>query len=185
MSCADVSEIHTKLPADEESFEKGYAAESMFLKEALEPEGAIRLSPLGGVVALAALFGRNLIHLHRPGSNDDITNLNGDFWRRHRQQDNILLNLVLSLPEHMRLPAGIEVPNVVFTNLSIHTSTICLHQAAIFKADSAKLSGNIAAESKIRCITAASEIASIMRMASHREENLVSQRMASPLNIVC
>jgi len=163
------------LPVDEESFEKGIPKPSIFLKEALDPDGATKISPFGGVVVMSALFGRNLTHLHRPGPDDDETNLNGDFWRRHRNMDNILLNIVLSLPDHFRLPNGIETPNVVFTNMAIHTSTICLHQAAIFKADNARLPSNVSAESKIRCITAASEIASIMRMISHRDKNLVSK----------
>jgi len=160
---------------DEESFERGIPTPSIFLKEALDPDGATKISPFGGVVVMAVLFGRNLTHLHRPGPDDDDTNLNGDFWRRHRNMDNILLNIVLSLPDHLRLPGGIDVPNVIFTNMAIHTSTICLHQAAIFKADSVRLPSNTSAESKIRCITAASEIASIMRMISHRDVTLVSR----------
>ena len=87
--------------------------------------------------------------------------------------DNIILNTSLALPDHLRVPAGAKDPNVVFLNMCIHTSTICLHQAAIFKADSANLPSNVSAESKIRCITAASEIASIMRTISHCDITIV------------
>lgn len=118
---------------------------------------------------MACLFGRNLVHLHRTTPEDNEKNLNGKFWSRHRVLDNLLLNIALTLPDHLRLPSGINDQNTIFLNLCIHTSVICLHQAAIFKADANKLPSTIASESKIRCITAAAEIASIMRMISHMD----------------
>ena len=129
---------------------------------------------------MACLFGRNLIHLHRPDGDDRDDDLNGEFWRRHRHMDNILLNIALSLPPHFRLPGGIADPNIVFTNMNIHTSTICLHQAAIFKADKNRMPATVSAESKIRCITAAAEIASIMRMVCHLDLSGVSSFLFSP-----
>lgn len=137
-------------------------------------DGASKLSPYGGVCLMACLFGRNLIHLHRPDGDEKDDDLNGQFWTRHRHMDNILLNIALSLPPHFRLPSGISDPNIVFTNMNIHTSTICLHQAAIFKADKNRMPATVSAESKIRCITAAAEIASIMRMVCHLDLSGVS-----------
>jgi len=51
--------------------------------------------------------------------------------------------------------------------MCLHTAAICLHQAAIFKADKNCMPQNIATESKMRCMSAASEIAGIMRLSSH------------------
>jgi hypothetical protein len=132
-----------------------------------------KLSPLGSVVLMACMFGRNLIHLHRPDPQDQDNDLNGEFWKRHRTYDNILLNISLSLPSSLRLPHGISDPNIIFTNMSIHTSTICLHQAAIFKAEKNRMRNQIAAESKRRCIIAADQVASIMKMASHTDLSVV------------
>lgn len=146
----------------------------MSLKEAMTPDGASRLSPYAGVCLMACLFGRNLIHLHRPDCDGKDADLQGQFWTRHRYLDHILLNIALSLPSHFRLPTGINNANIVFTNLNIHTSTICLHQAAIFKADKNKMPATVSAESKIRCITAAAEIANIMRMVCHLDLSGVS-----------
>ncbi|KAI9840058.1 MAG: hypothetical protein M1819_000251 [Sarea resinae] len=160
-------DILTKLPASEEAFLNGKPSPTVSLAEALDSSGATTLSPLAAVVLLACLFGRNLHHLHRPDENENPADLSGGFWKRHRGMENILLNTSLSLPDHLRLPAGINDPNVIFLNMSIHTSTICLHQAAIFKADKNRLPSSISAESKIRCITAAAEIVSIMKMISH------------------
>lgn len=159
----------TNLPASDEAFEMGHELKSISLKEALTPEGAEQLSPYGGVCLMASMFGRNLTHLHRPDEGDDDGNPNGEFWKRHGSMDNILLNIALSLPSHFRLPGALALnnPNIVFTNMNIHTSTICLHQAAIFKAEKNRMHVSVTTASRVRCITAAAEIANIMRMVSH------------------
>ena len=167
-------DVMTSLPADEESYELSKPAKTMSLNEALDPEGAPALSGYAGVILMACLFGRNLTHLHRPGPDDADDDLNGEFWKRHRSMDNIILNTALALPDPLRLPTGLNDPNIVFLNMCIHTSTICLHQAAIFKADKNRMPARISAESKVRCITAAAEIASIMRQISHLDLSAVS-----------
>lgn len=163
----DEQDIMTHLPASEESFDMSKPEHTISLEEATGPSGAAKLSSYGAVVLMASLFGRNLTHLHRPGPDDQDDDLNGPFWKRHRQLDNIILNTSLGLPSRLKLPAGISNPNIVFANMSIHTSTICLHQAAIFKAEKNKLVASVSAESKVRCLTAANEIASMMRTVSH------------------
>lgn len=170
----DERDILTNLPASEDAFEMSRPEQTQPLSGAMTADGAGKLSPFGGIVLLACLFGRNLVHLHRPDEDDRDHDLNGEFWKRHRNMDNILLNTSLCLPGPLKLPAGLSNPNVVFTNMNIHTSTICLHQAAIFKADKNRLPASVSAESKVRCITAANEIASIMRMVSHLDLSSVS-----------
>jgi hypothetical protein len=170
----DERDIMTNLPSSEDAFEMSRPETTLTLMEAMSPVGAGKLSSFGGIVLMACLFGRNLIHLHRPDADDRDHDLNGEFWKRHRNMDNILLNTSLCLPDHLKLPSGITNPNVIFVNMNIHTSTICLHQAAIFKADKNKLPASVSAESKVRCITAANEIASIMRMISHMDLSAVS-----------
>ena len=165
----DESDVLTNLPSSEEAFEKSKPEQTQSLAESFSPSGASGLSAFGSIVLMAALFGRNLVHLHRPDPDDRDSDLNGEFWKRHRNMDNILLNTSLSLPSHLKLPFGIANPNIVFTNMNIHTSTICLHQAAIYKADKNRLPPVVSKESKVRCITAANEIASIMRMISHMD----------------
>lgn len=167
-------DILTNLPASEEGFENSREEITQTLSESLCPSGAASLSSFAGVILMACLFGRNLVHLHRPDPDDKDSDLNGEFWKRHRQMDNILLNTSLSLPAHLKLPSGLANPNIVFTNMNIHTSTICLHQAAIYKADKNRLPSMISKESKLRCITAANEIARIMRMISHLDLTSVS-----------
>jgi hypothetical protein len=164
----------TNLPASEDAFEKSKAMPTGSLDQVLSPNGAANLQAFGGIVLTAAMFGRNLLHLHRPQPDDHDDDINGGFWTRHRDIEQILLQTSLGLPDHLRLPTGAADPNVVFGNMCIHTSAICLHQAAIFKADKYRLPVHISNESKIRCVTAAAEIASIMRMISHMDLGAVS-----------
>ncbi|RDA92285.1 hypothetical protein CP533_3254 [Ophiocordyceps camponoti-saundersi (nom. inval.)] len=174
----DERDILTKLPASEEAFDMSKPEQTQTLAESLSSSGAAKLSSFGGIVMLGCLFGRNLVHLHRTDDSDLDHDLNGPFWKRHRHMDGILLNTLLCLPPQLKLPAGLSNPNVVFTNMCIHTSAICLHQAAIFKADKNKLAASVTAESKVRCITAANEIASIMRTISHMDLSAANPFMA-------
>jgi len=169
----DEKDILTNLPSSDEAFEMSRPEQTPTLQDAMCATGAGKLSPFGGTVLMACLFGRNLVHLHRPDVDDRDHDLNGEFWKRHRQMDNIQLNTSLCLPSQLKLPNGLGNSNVVFTNMCIHTSTICLHQAAIFKADKNRLPASVSSESKVRCITAANEIASIMRMVSHLDLSAV------------
>lgn len=170
----DEKDILTDLPASDEAYDLSHPQETQSLNDVTVHVGPGKLSSFGGVILLAYLFGRNLIHLHRPTEDDRDGDLNGEFWKRHRQMDNILLNVSLCIPSALKLPQGLANPNVVFTNMCIHTSTICLHQAAIFKADTNNLLASVSTECKMRCITSAHEIASIMRMAAHLDLDRVS-----------
>ncbi|KXG50787.1 Transcription factor [Penicillium griseofulvum] len=163
----DENDIRTNLPASEESFTKSKPQRTLHLNDIITGEGVATLAPFAYVVVLASLFGRNLVHIHRPQPQDNDHDLNGEFWKRHRSHDNILLHISLSLPDHLRLPSGMSDVNVIFANMSIHTSTICLHQAAIFKAEKNKMPNQITTESKRRCLVAANQISSTMKMISH------------------
>lgn len=170
----DEKDILTNLPVDEQAFELSRPSKTMTLDEALDPDGVPKISSYAGVVLMATLLGRNLTHLHRSGPNDCDESLGGGFWKRHRAMENILLNTALKLPDQLRLPAGLHDPNIIFLNLCIHTSAICLHQAAIFKADKNRMPASISAESKVRCIGAASQTAAIMRSICHLDLSPVS-----------
>lgn len=165
----DERDISTVLPSSEEAFEMSRPEASIPLHEAMCPSGTSQLTPFAGIILMACLFGRNLTHLHRPDNDGKDSDMNGEFWIRHRNLDHILLQTLLNLPDHLKLPDGLHNPNIVFTNMCIHTSIICLHQAAIFKAENNQIDAPVSPESKVRCINAAREIASIMRMVSHMD----------------
>lgn len=57
---------------------------------------------------------------------------------------------------------------------SIHASIICLHQAAILTAERHDLDPEVVRQGRRRSLTAAQEIANIMRLISHIDASLVS-----------
>lgn len=167
-SYLSIVQIVTNLPSSEEAFEQNRFEPTTGLSVAMTPEGAAKISPYAGVILMACLFGHNLLHLHRQDPRDrpeDVSN--GEFWKRHRKLDNVISNILMFIPSHLKLPAGIRDPNVIFLNMNIHTSTICLHQAAIQTAEKHNIDPKIIRNSKARCAMAADEIVNIMRLTTH------------------
>ncbi|TVY37892.1 Citrinin biosynthesis transcriptional activator [Lachnellula occidentalis] len=164
----DEREILTNLPGSEEAFEQGIAQNTISLEQALAAEGASHISPFGGVVLAAALYGHNYHHLHWSGPNENPEDIsNGEFWKRHRKMDNILSNVFMFLPDHLRLPYGLSNMNTVFVHMNIHASSICLHSAAVLTAEKHKIGPTIIRQSRARSLMAAEEISNIMRLVTH------------------
>lgn len=168
-------QILTNLPCSEEAFEEGREESSITLLEALSGDGASKISTYAGVVVSATLFGHNFNHIHRKGPNEHPEDLlHGEFWKRHRRMDNTLSSTLMFLPRSLRLPDGLRDLNVVFLNMNLHTSTICLHQAALMTAEKHMLDPNFIRQSQSRCTMAAEEITNIMRLVSHLDASEVS-----------
>ncbi|KAF8854633.1 hypothetical protein BDZ45DRAFT_656400 [Acephala macrosclerotiorum] len=169
----DERDIVTNLPCSDEAFALGLGLEtpSISLAEAMSPAHASLLSPFAGCVVVASLVGRVFQHLHRP----TISSADDEFWRIHRSIDNTLLNMSLYLPAHLRLPTGSSNPNTIFLNMSLQSAVICLHQAAIFKAEKGTDGGGtVVEESKERCLAAAMQVASIMKRVAHLDLSMLN-----------
>ena len=164
----------TNLPAPEEAYQNSKQQPTISLEAAMTPEGSAKLSSFAGLLLMAHFFGSNLNHLHRPSAGEREDDLQGEFWKRHRHLDNMLLHKAFSLPQHLRLPFAIRDSNAVFINMAIHTSTICLHQAAIFKAEKNNLPESLIQQSQNRCVLAAAEISSAVQLTSHIDTRSVS-----------
>lgn len=159
--------------------------ESISLQDAMEnPLSASKISSFAGTVIICSLSGSILMHLHRPTVDNNDHDLNGHFWKNHRKIDNILLSTSLCLPSHLRLPTGLTNANTIFLNMSLHAGTICLHQDAIYKAEILEVSSAILVESKGRCLTAATEICSIMKSIAHFDLSMVCVFSLLAANIV-
>jgi len=168
----------TNLPSSEEAYSSGLMETSISLEEALKPSGAAGITPFGGVILSACLFGHNFEHLHKRGPNEHPEDLlNGEFWKRHRKMDNILSNTFMFLPAHLRLPGGIQDLNVSFLHMNIHASTICLHQAAIVTAQNNGIERSFIAKCQTRSLMAAGEIAAAMRLITHRDISYMNSWM--------
>ncbi|KAB8237959.1 Zn(II)2Cys6 transcription factor [Aspergillus alliaceus] len=158
------TEVMTNLPASEEAFITGTPEPTAPLSDVLRGEGLETLSPFASVAFVSCVFGRITNHLRLPQSQDDDSYSTGGFWQRHRSYDEILLHFALSMPNHLRLSSGMGNPNITFSNIALHTSIICLHQAAAFRAEANNTTEHPIVESKLRCIAAAHQILGIIKM---------------------
>lgn len=79
----------------------------------------------------------------------------------------VLSNTFMFLPDQLRLPSGVRSMSVVFIHMNIHSSVICLHQAAVITAEKHSIDPNLIQQSHTRCLMAAEEIANIMRLVCH------------------
>lgn len=164
----------TKLPSSNENYEKSQEVKTSSLPEAMTGDGAASISSLGGVVIMACLFGKNLTHLHRSTDSDRPGDPSGEFWKRHHKLDAILMTTSMYLPDHLRMPSQSKDANVPYLNMVIHSATICLHQAAILKAEKHNLSSKVVRESTERCHVAAGEIVGLSRLISQLDLATVS-----------
>lgn len=137
------------------------------MTDLLEGRGISTLSTFGSMALIATLFGQILSQTSRPDPNDDVNDLNSRYWQRHKSLDNILLDVALAMPNCLHLPVGLPDPNSVLCNMVIYTSVICLHQAAIFRAEKSNIPEQVVNKSKLRCTAAADQILNIMRTISH------------------
>lgn len=169
-------QILTLLPSEDDAFEKDRPTAAPSLSQAFSSAPIGNISAFSGVILTVCLLGRILEHLHRPATDENHADLNGAFWRRHRELESTLAKLSLELPEHLRLPTTSPDSNVIFLNMLLQTSVVCLHQAAILNAEKNKLPTSIIVDSRKRCIISAGEIGRAMRMMWNFDLSSVSQR---------
>lgn len=93
--------------------------------------------------------------------------MEGEFWKRHREIDNDLSSIFMFLPDSFRLPQSRGDAPAIYANLNLHAAVICLHHAALDKADEFNLGETIRSASIARLRSSADEIVNIVKMTSH------------------
>ncbi|KAB8221130.1 fungal-specific transcription factor domain-containing protein [Aspergillus novoparasiticus] len=174
------TEAMTNLPASEEAFITGKPEPTAPLSDVVDGEGLSTLSPSASIAFVSCIFGRITSHLHLPQSEDDDNYSTGGFWQRHRFCDEILLHFALSMPNHLRLSNGMSDPNIIFCNIALHTAVICLHQAAIFKAEWNNITEYPIVESRLRCSAAAHQTLEIIKLVGP-----INMRNVNPFMSFC
>ncbi|KAK1674563.1 hypothetical protein BDP55DRAFT_612092, partial [Colletotrichum godetiae] len=175
----DPNEITTHLPSSEEAFNSAREEKTSTLPEAFQ--GA-SYSTFAGAVIMCYIFNMLLKHVHWERPNDRPADVEyGEFWKRHRDIDNMLSSAFMFLPERFRLPQSMRDPTSVHTNLNLHASVICLHHAAIDRIERNKLPEQLKAASELRLRTAAEEVVNIIKLTSHMNSGYKSPMVALSL----
>ena len=118
-------------------------------------------------MVVAALCGRCITHLYYARKDYYEGYLTYDFWTGHYGLDQSMPQIFASICGDLNLSNPMVDSNTVFLNLMMHTSVIHLHQAAAIQAEKTQLAADVIAESEDRCKIAASDIISLVRVASH------------------
>lgn len=109
--------------------------------------------------------------------------MNGTYWTRHRELDNTLSSLFMFLPEKFRMPENIRDASATHLNLNLHASIICLHHAAIEKAEKHGLPDHIKQNSIARLRAAAEEVVNIIRINTHATLFFVCLQLITPNHV--
>ncbi|KAK9320415.1 fungal-specific transcription factor domain-containing protein [Lipomyces orientalis] len=167
----DEVDISTQLPISDNAFENGVEEATCSLATALDPTGAKyirKLSVFAAHILVVAMFGRIHGHLHRgDAATGELGSIPPNFFERFRYLDNTIHTIMLSLPNHIKRPMGPMSPPGAELIMSIHASSICLHQATIFRTRKSPNHQPEFETSKQRCLQAASEITKVMQSCSH------------------
>lgn len=159
-------DISTRLPCNDDAFEAGVEEVGPGMHTVLNAD-CTNLSPFAAQILVTAQLTRNMQHLHRPRSGNDA-DPRCAFWKRHRDLDALFIRTARELPRHLRLPSGAGDANVIFLNLCLQVNIICLHQAAICRAEKHALPSALQ-ESKDKCMDAAQQIMAIMRVCPRHQ----------------
>ncbi|UPK95977.1 hypothetical protein LCI18_006912 [Fusarium solani-melongenae] len=155
-------DIETRLPASDDAFELGTNEATPWLIDAIQ--GNMVYSTFAGKVLTAYMFYRTLEHTFRSFQNDNIEDIvNGPYWNRMRGIDADLSNMILYLPENLRLPQCGWNLNAIVVNVGIHTSVICIHRAVLAKIRELGLPAYLFASSRLRLLPSAGQILNTLK----------------------
>ncbi|KAL8349605.1 hypothetical protein RB598_005122 [Gaeumannomyces tritici] len=174
----DTTTISTDLPCPEDAYERGREEQKMGKLPSLFTDGKMTYSPLCSAVGVCHIFNLILAHVNRARAGDGGGDLeHGAFWRRHREIDNLLLGGFMSLPacrsrpcagasnhpHHRRRPGHLDwqLGGPMHVRLNLHASVICLHMAAIDRAEAHGLAADVGHASRARVLMSAHEIVNI------------------------
>jgi len=153
------------LPSSEEAFKACREEKTPNLENILLEQTTTGLSSYGATVVAASLYGQLVHHLHRKNNKNCLEDLvNGHYWQRHRELDSLFSKWLMILPSSLRFKRENEDCNTFFANLNFQALIVCLHQAAIVKAELFKLDAGISRHSQQRSDAASEEIVRLMRL---------------------
>lgn len=135
---------------------------------------SLPISPFAAVSIMAALGGRCLKHAKASHKQDAKDENDYGFWTQHYKIDETILTYSGNLREQFKITGGVNDPNIVLLNAMVHTTTICLHEAAIAQAEETTIPTTVTFESERRCEAAAMEIADIMDLVDPSHFPMVS-----------
>lgn len=161
----------THLPSSEEAFNQGIPQPSCSIDNIFSGSS---YSTFSSAILICHLFNSILHHVQlKPGDRPEDFEY-GPFWQRHRGLDTKMSSAFVFLPERYRLPGNFRDPVAVHTNLNLHAATVCLHNAAVERAEIHNMPASVIKDSQDRMLAAAQAIVNIVQETTHMAANFVS-----------
>ncbi|ERS99756.1 hypothetical protein HMPREF1624_03120 [Sporothrix schenckii ATCC 58251] len=160
----NANDATTHLPSSEEAFAQGIPQVSCTIDNIFSGS---TYSTFSTAILVCHLFNSILLHVQLKPSDRPEDFEYGPFWERHRSLDTKLSSAFVFLPERYRLPSNFHDPVAVHTNLNLHAAVICLHNAAVERAEAHNMPEAVVQSCYDRMSTAAREIVNIIERTSH------------------
>lgn len=114
---------------------------------------------------MSSLCIRSVSHLNQVHKEHSFDIPGYDFWTHHHHLDELLNHASKSTLAHLKPIECKTEPNVLFINMILHSTIICLHQAVIYRVsrvEKQKAPG-VKLESEQRCFDAVQEFIGTVR----------------------
>ena len=135
--------------------------------------GTTLISAFAGVVLMVSLYTRCLKHFQASYEQDQTGDLTYGFWLHHYRLDKTVVDYSANLLGHLTSQARLHDPLALCLNINLCAVNICLHEAALEKAQKGKLPATLVAESENRCTAAAMEIVGDVRLSQQLDSSQV------------
>lgn len=153
-------QISTHLPVDD--LDEVNPGEGTTLGEAVKTSVAGLLCPLQGTALVSSLSIRAVTHVSQVYKEHSFDAPGYDFWTHHHHLNELLNHASNSTLAHLKPIERKVEPNVVFINVILQSSIICLHQAVIYRVSRVekRTAPAVRLESEQRCLEAVQELIS-------------------------
>ena len=143
------------------------------LNNATTLAGTALISAFAGVVLMVSLYTRCDKHFQASYEQDQTGDLSYGFWLHHYQIDKTVTDYSANLLGHLTSQARLHDPLALCLKMNLCAVNICLHEAAIDKAQKGKLPATLVTESENRCTAAAMEIVGDVRLSQQLDPSKV------------
>ena len=128
---------------------------------------------------MVSMYCRCLRHFQASYEQDLTDDLSYGFWLHHYQIDSTLTRYSTDLLGHLNTQARLDDPLALSLNMNLAAVNICLHEAAIAKAQRGKLPATLIMESQNRCMATAMEVAEDVRLSQQLDPSKVRSHSTS------
>lgn len=153
---------------------KATSSKALTLNEALKLSALGILSPSQGAIVSNTLCIRCFAHINEAQRESALGYHYYDFWTHHQHLFESTNHASTHTLAHLKSRQLMTNASVLYVNIVLQATILCLHEAAITRVNKTKVSSPLVSESETICIDAALEISDLMRYVPQSSHAKVS-----------